>query len=152
MKWPIDHMGCWKSHRVTFAMFEQRCCPQGSICLSCKSSSRHLRGWPVVRCVGTHNRVPLTDELQDCHHGFFVQITITRAIPTHAVDVTRWCSESGQLMHLDYQYYAGDSHQFLVGVAHGLTLLASSLAPWKMARKSPCVTATGSSCRGVPLR
>ena len=63
------------------------------------------RGWPMVRCVGTHNRVPLTDELQDCHHGFFVQITITRAIPTHAVDVTRWCSESGQLMHLDYQYY-----------------------------------------------
>ena len=87
------------------------------------------RGWPMVRCVGTHNRVPLTDELQDCHHGFFVQITIARAIPTHAVDVTRWCSESGQLMHLDYQYYAGDSHQFLVGVAHGLTLLASSLAP-----------------------
>ena len=84
------------------------------------------RGWPMVRCVGTH-RVPLTDELQDCHHGFFVQITITRAIPTHAV--TRWCCESGQLMHLDYQYYAGDSHQFLVGVAHGLTLLASSLAP-----------------------
>ena len=83
------------------------------------------RGWPMVRCVGTHNRVPLTDELQDCHHGFFVQITITRAIPTHAVDVTRWCNESGQLMHLDYQYYAGDSHQFLVGVAHGFTLLAS---------------------------
>ena len=71
----------------------------------------------------------MTDELQDCHHGFFVQISITRAIPTHAVDVTRWCSESGQLMHLDYQYYAGDSHQFLVGVAHGVTLLASSLAP-----------------------
>ena len=70
------------------------------------------RGWPMVRCVGTHNRVPLTDELQDCHHGFFVQISITRAIPTHAVDVARWCSESGQLMHLDYQYYAGDSHQF----------------------------------------
>ena len=45
------------------------------------------------------------------------------------VDVTRWCSEAGQLMHLDYQYYAGDSHQFLVGIAHGLTLLASSLAP-----------------------
>ena len=22
MKWPIDHMGCWKSHRVTFAMFK----------------------------------------------------------------------------------------------------------------------------------
>ena len=87
------------------------------------------RGWPLVRCVGTHNRVPLTDELQDCHHGFFVQITITRAIPTHAVDVTRWGSEAGQLMHLDYQYYAGDSHQFLVGIAHGLTLLASSLAP-----------------------
>ena len=62
------------------------------------------RGWPQVRCVGTHNRVPLTDELQDCQHGFFVQITITRAIPTHAVDVTRWCSEAGQLMHLDYQY------------------------------------------------
>ena len=60
-----------------------------------------------------------TDELQDCYHGFFVQI--------HAVDVTWWCSESGQLMHLDYQYYAGDSDQFLVGVAHGLTLLASSL-------------------------
>ena len=55
---------------------------------------------------------------------FFVQITITRAISTHAVDVIRWCSESRQLMHL---YYAGDSHQFLVGVAHGLTLLASSL-------------------------
>ena len=87
------------------------------------------RGWPMVRCVGTHNRVTLTDEIQACNHGFFVQITITRAIPTHAVDVTRWCSESGQLMHLDYQYYAGDSHQFLVGVAHGLTRLASSLAP-----------------------
>ena len=87
------------------------------------------RGWPMVKCVGTHNRVTLTDELQDCTHGFFVQITITIAIPIHAVDVTRWCSESGQLMHLDYQYYAGDSHQFLVGVAHGLTLLASSMAP-----------------------
>ena len=74
------------------------------------------RGWPLVRCVGAHNRVPLTDELQDCRHGFFVQITITRAIPTHAADVTRWCSEAGQLMHLDYQYYAGDSQQFIVGV------------------------------------
>ena len=94
------------------------------------------RGWPLVRCVGTHNRVPLTDELQDCHHGFFVQITITRAIPTHAVDVTRWCSEAGQPMHLDYQYYAGDSHQFLVGIAHGLTLLASSLAPCWSDRES----------------
>ena len=50
MKWPIDHMGCWKSHRVTFAMFEQRCCPQGSICLSCKSSSRHFVGVDGLWC------------------------------------------------------------------------------------------------------
>ena len=49
------------------------------------------RGWPMVRCVGTHNRVALTDELQDCAHGFFVQITVTGAIPAHAIDVTRWC-------------------------------------------------------------
>ena len=35
------------------------------------------RGWPMVRCVGTHNRVALTDELRDCGHGFYVQITIT---------------------------------------------------------------------------
>ena len=27
------------------------------------------RGWPMVRCLGTHNRAPLTDELQDCSHG-----------------------------------------------------------------------------------
>ena len=50
MKWPIDHMGCWKSHRVTFAMFEQRCCPQGSICLSGKSSSRHFVGVDGLWC------------------------------------------------------------------------------------------------------
>ena len=39
-------------------------------------------------------------------------------------------------MHLDYQYYADDFHQFLVGVAHGLTLLASSLAPCWSDRES----------------
>ena len=87
------------------------------------------RGWPMVRCIGAHNRVALTDELQDCAHGFYVQITITGAIPAHAIDVTRWCSQAGQLMDLDYQYYTGDLHQFVVGVAHGLTLLASSTTP-----------------------
>ena len=36
----------------------------------------------------------------------------------------QWTSPGGALnrdssfMHLDYQYYAGDSHQFLFGVAH----------------------------------
>ena len=83
----------------------------------------------MVRCIGTHNRVALTDELQDCAHGFYVQITITEVIPVHAIDVTRWCSQAGQLMHLDYQYCTGDLHQFVVGVAHGLTLLASSTTP-----------------------
>ena len=39
-------------------------------------------------------------------------------------------------MHLDYQYYAGDSHQFLVGIAHGLSLLANSLAPCWADRES----------------
>ena len=43
-------------------------------------------------------------------------------------------------MHLDYQYYAGNSHQFLVGVAHGLTILASSLAPCCSDRESWSVT------------
>ena len=34
------------------------------------------RGWPMVRCVGTHNRVTLTDELQDCNYGFFVGLSV----------------------------------------------------------------------------
>ena len=72
------------------------------------------RGWPMVRCVGTHNRVALTDELQDCAHGFLVQITIPGVIPAHALDVTRWCSESGQLMRLDYQYYVTLTSSWLV--------------------------------------
>ena len=42
--------GLLESHRVTFAMFEQRCCPQGSICLSCKSSSRHFVGVDGLWC------------------------------------------------------------------------------------------------------
>ena len=41
------------------------------------------RGWPMVRCVGTHNRVPLTDELQE--------ISITRAIPIPM----QWTSPGG---------------------------------------------------------
>ena len=56
----------------------------------------------MVRCTGTHNRAALTDEWQDCAHGFFVQITVTGAIPAHAIDVTRWCSNAGQLMHLGF--------------------------------------------------
>ena len=50
MKWPIDLMGCWKSHRVTYAMSGQRCYPQRSICLSCKSSSRHFVGVDGLWC------------------------------------------------------------------------------------------------------
>ena len=46
----IDRMGCWKSHKEIFAMFEQRYCPQGSICLSCKSSSRHFVGGVGLWC------------------------------------------------------------------------------------------------------
>ena len=33
-----------------FAMFQQRYCPQGSICLSCKSSSRHFVGGVGLWC------------------------------------------------------------------------------------------------------
>ncbi len=44
----------------------------------------------MVRCTGTHNRAALTDEWQDCAHGFFVQITVTGAIPAHAIDVTNY--------------------------------------------------------------
>ena len=58
------------------------------------------RGWPMVRCSGTHNRVALTDELQDCSHGFFVQITVTGVIPAHALDISRWCQHAGRLLHL----------------------------------------------------
>ena len=86
------------------------------------------RGWPMIRCSGTHNRVALTDELQDCSHGFFVQITVTGVIPAHALDISRWCQHAGRLVHLGFQSYTGDLHLFEVGVAHGLTLLASSLA------------------------
>ena len=120
VKWHIDLMDCWKSRWVT--------CVRATV-LPPKINLPILqdllrafcrRGWPIVRCVGTHNRVTLTDELQDCTHGFFVQITITRAISIHAVDVTRWCSESGQLMHLDISTMLA---------THGLTLFASSMAP-----------------------
>ena len=86
------------------------------------------RGWPMVRCSGTHNRVVLTDELQDCSHGFFVQITVTGVVPTHAFDISRWCQHAGRLLHIGFQAYTGDFHLFEVGVAHGLTLLASSVA------------------------
>ena len=43
----------------------------------------------------------------------------------------QWTSLGGAVNqnNLCYQYYAGDFHQFLVSVAHGLTLLASSMAP-----------------------
>ena len=92
-------MGCWKSRKVTCVMSGRRCYPQRLICRSCKSSFGHFAAaggrWFGVLA---HNRVALTDELQDCTHGFFVQITITGATPAHAVDVC----ESGQLMHLDY--------------------------------------------------
>ena len=86
------------------------------------------QGWPMVRCVGTHNRVALTDELQLCSHGFFVQITVTGVVPAHALDISRWSQHAGRLVHLDFQSYTGDFHLFEVGVAHGLTLLASSVA------------------------
>ncbi len=82
----------------------------------------------MVRCMGTHNGIALTDELQDCAHGFFVQITVAGVIPAHALDITRWCHDAGRLLHLDFQAYTGDLHLFTVGVAHGLTLLASSVA------------------------
>ena len=85
------------------------------------------RGWPMVRCVGTHNRVALTDELQLCSHGFFVQITVTGVVPAHALDISRWSQHAGRLLHLGFQSYTGDFHLFEVGVAHGLTLLASSV-------------------------
>ena len=88
------------------------------------------RGWPMVRCSGTHNRIvlSLTDELQDCSHGFFVQITVTGVVPAHALDISRWSQHAGRLLHLGFQAYTGDFHLFEVGVAHGLTLLASSVA------------------------
>ena len=58
--------------------------------------------------------------LQDCSHGFFVQITITGIIPAHALDISRWCQHAGSCMLA--------SSRTVVGVAHGLTLLASSVA------------------------
>ena len=79
-------------------------------------------------CLETHNRAALTDELQDCSHGFFVQITVTGVIPAHALDISPWCQHAGRLLHLDFQLYTGDFHLFEVDVAHGLTLLASSIA------------------------
>ena len=86
------------------------------------------RGWPMVRCSGTHNRATLTDVLQDCSHGFFVQITIAGVVPAHALDISRWCQHAGRLLHIGFQSYTGDFHLFEVGVANGLTLLASSVA------------------------
>ena len=82
----------------------------------------------MVRCVGTHNRVALTDELQLCSHGFFVQMTVTGVVPAHALDISRWSQHAGRLVHRDFQSYTEDFHLFEVGVAHGLTLLASSVA------------------------
>ena len=78
----------------------------------------------MVRCVETHNRVALTDELQLCSHGFFVQITVTGVVPAHALDISRWSQHAARLVLLDFQSY----YLFEVGVAHGLTLLASSVA------------------------
>ena len=66
----------------------------------------------MVRCVGTHSRVALTDELQ---------------LPAHALDISRWSQHAGRLLHLGFQSYTGDFHLFEVGVAHGLTLLAVAL-------------------------
>ena len=74
-----------------------------------------------MRCIGTHNRAALTDELQDCVHGF--QTTVTGVIPAHALDISRWCHNAGRLLHLDFQFYTEDLHLFEVGVAHGPTLL-----------------------------
>ena len=82
----------------------------------------------MVRCVETHNRDALTDELQLCSHGFFVQITVMGVVPAHALEISRWSQHAGRLVHLDFQSYTGDFHLFEVGVAHGLTLLASSAA------------------------
>ena len=70
------------------------------------------RGWPMVRCVGTHNRIALTDELQLCSHGFFVQMTVTGVVPAHALDISRWSQHAGRLLHLDFQSYTGDFHLF----------------------------------------
>ena len=67
------------------------------------------------------------DTQQGCP-GFFVQITVTGVLPAHALDISRWCQHAGRLLHLDFQSYTGDFHFFEVGVAHGLTLLASSIA------------------------
>ena len=54
MKWPTDHMGCWKSHKVIFAMFEQRCCPQGSICLLARVPQGILSAWLASGAVCWH--------------------------------------------------------------------------------------------------
>ena len=70
------------------------------------------RGWPMVRCVGTHNRIALTDELQLCSHGFFVQMTVTGVVPAHALDISRWSQHAGRLVHLGFQSYTGDFHLF----------------------------------------
>ena len=82
------------------------------------------RGWPQVRCVGTHNRVPLTDELQDCQHGVLRSNYDHKSYPYPCSGRHPLVQRSGTA-----NAYAGDSHQFWVGIAHGLTLLASSLAP-----------------------
>ena len=72
------------------------------------------RGWPMVRCIGMHNGVALTDELRNCTPGFFVQIFVAGVVPAHAMEITRWCAEAGRLVHLDYQAYSSDLHHFTV--------------------------------------
>ena len=39
----------------------------------------HLVPQGILSARMAYNQVPLTDELQDCHYGFFVQISIARA-------------------------------------------------------------------------
>ena len=81
--------------------------PQGLLEVT-QGDTCHVRATvlpPQINLALGHITGLLLHELQDCAHGFFVQITVTGTIPAHAIDVTRWCSNAGQLMHLGFQFY-----------------------------------------------
>ena len=72
------------------------------------------RGWPIVRCVGTHNGAQLTEELRDCASGFYVQMMIAGVAPALVSEMVRGFTESCRLLHLDYQTQLGEQHLYKV--------------------------------------
>ena len=88
-----------------------------------------LSAWLASGAVCWHPQSSLLTDDKTAIMGFSFKLRLQELSPPMQWTSPVGAAKSGQLMHLDYQYYAGDSHQFLVGIAHRLTLLASSLAP-----------------------